>query len=239
MFVSLEEVRSNISYVREAVNGRKEIFELDDLPVDSATYYDFIYTLVKRIEKEEPVYMECGVWTGRSLAVAHAAREKAVLIGIDRREIPRAFEAIPTLKDKAIYIQGDTRIDGIAKELKEKILGDIGVDVLFIDSTHDYETVMKEWKLYFPLLDQQTGVVLFDDIAMEHQVRTDVGSIGMSSYMDYVKGGQDKRALTDSKESVRQAFEDLRTIYKDWTFEVIETDYVNNPAVGIVYRIET
>ena len=231
--ITVQDAQQCMEKVRQIVNGKRDIFDLDDLPLNEVVYYDFIYAAMKKSSKSVPIYLECGVWTGRSMAVAHAARPEAVLIGIDMRPPAKIFDIDQMLRKQTIYVQGDTRDLLLVQKLKEELKGNL-IDVLFIDSTHDYDTVMKEWDLYFPLMDLR-GIILFDDIAIENQVRTHISSIGTYSPLDFIRESQDKRALTDTPESVRQAFEELKDRHRGWQFEVAETGYDNNPAIGVVY----
>ena len=51
-------------------------------------------------------------------------------------------------------------------EAVTKLVGDRGVDLLFIDGDHTYEGVKQDWEMYSPLLNDD-GIVVFHDI-VEH-----------------------------------------------------------------------
>ncbi|MEM4489080.1 MAG: class I SAM-dependent methyltransferase [Desulfurococcaceae archaeon] len=55
-------------------------------------------------------------------------------------------------------------------EIVRKILGDRGLDFLFIDGDHTYEGVKKDFEMYSPLV-EKGGMIAFHDI-VEHPPKT-------------------------------------------------------------------
>ena len=147
-------------------------------------YYSFFYKLSQYLKPK--VVVELGGWRGDS-AVHFARGTEGTVITIDHHTDPddaihdkamlEAVENCPNL----YFIRGWT-VDSVAKEQKGKhALGDSGsafpevlkildgrkIDLLFIDSWHQYDYAKIDWEAYSPLLSKE-ALVICDDIIGGH-----------------------------------------------------------------------
>jgi predicted O-methyltransferase YrrM len=125
-------------------------------------YYRFFYHLAKLLQPG--FIVELGGWQGTAAAHFAAGHPKATVITIDHHGDPgdevhreKMIEASGQYKN-LIYLRGWTWdvVDYVRSFEK-------GIDLLFIDSWHDYEHAMKDWQAYSPLL-SSPALVICDDI---------------------------------------------------------------------------
>jgi predicted O-methyltransferase YrrM len=125
-------------------------------------YYRLFYDLTKYLEPDLTV--ELGTWQATASAHFASGWPNGAVITIDHHSDPGdeknkelTLEAVNQY-DNLIYLQGWTwdRIN-IVRNFGQPI------DILFIDSWHQYEYAMKDWNLYSPLL-ADNALVICDDI---------------------------------------------------------------------------
>lgn len=109
--------------------------------------------------------VELGGWQGTAAAHFASGNPEATVITIDHHGDPGDEEHRTLMLDAANrypnlkYLQGWTwdKLD----EVKE--LSPIGIDILFVDSWHDYEHAMRDWNDYKNLL-ASPALIICDDI---------------------------------------------------------------------------
>ena len=111
-------------------------------------FLEFCERYLKDYEIKNPVAVELGVFKGRQ-GKFYEKLLGAEYIGID-------------ILDRYLVpdIQGDTH-DPKTLDILKKRLNGRAIDILFIDASHSYECVKKDFEMYAPLC---TGVVGFHDI---------------------------------------------------------------------------
>jgi predicted O-methyltransferase YrrM len=125
-------------------------------------YYRLFYHLAKWLEPE--LVVELGGWQGTAAAHFASGYSKAQVITIDHLSDPGDdLNKIKMLEATAqypnlIYLQGWTwdMYQVVAAQNRP-------IDLLFIDSWHDYEHAMRDWNDYKPLL-ASPALVICDDI---------------------------------------------------------------------------
>ena len=142
-------------------------------------YYNLFYILAKELKPQAVV--ELGSWQATGAAHFAEGNPEAKVITIDIHKDDkiaqeRAIEAANFL-DNLYYINKWTW-DAI--EDVKKILGNLTIDILFIDAWHNKEMATKEWKLYQPLL-SEPALVICDDITDAHNFE------GMYEFWDQFK----------------------------------------------------
>ena len=116
-------------------------------PCEWRTFLEFCELYLKKHKIKNPIVVELGTWRNgqkqfyKQLLGAHH-------IGIDSSR-----------KSKS-DIHGFTHDSRTLEKLKEK-LGGKPIDILFIDASHWYKDVKKDFEIYSPLCD---GIVAFHDI---------------------------------------------------------------------------
>lgn len=146
-----------------------------------APYYRFFYALAKKYKPKTVV--ELGGWQGTSAAHFAAGCPESLVITIDHHTDPgddlniakmiQALSQFPNLT----YCQGWTCDEIYNEEKGEHALGEgqnafpkvvkeldgKGIDILFIDSWHEYNQAKRDWEAYKPLL-ASPALVICDDI---------------------------------------------------------------------------
>lgn len=110
------------------------------------------------LSREKPVIVELGVDIGNSTRLflnAIDKKEGSFLISVDILDCSDVAKS-----DKWTFVQQDSA-DVNALVNKVPILND-GIDILYVDSLHEYSHVKKEIYNYFPYM-KQGGVIFFDD----------------------------------------------------------------------------
>lgn len=126
---------------------------------------DFIVELAKALKPK--VYVELGLYKSElfNRIIPHAKQ----LIGVD---VVPELEAYMKKNPKAKFICKST--DEYAKDLKKK---PIKIDLLFIDANHSKESVLKDFKHFFPFVNEQ-GVILLHDGYPKNKTQTQPGYCG-------------------------------------------------------------
>ena len=127
---------------------------------------DFIVHLASILQPA--VYVELGLYQCElfNRIVPYAKK----LIGIDTEQSAGTF--METVSGKSEFFHGST--DDFAKVLAEK---DITIDLLFIDANHSKESVMTDFRNYFPHVADQ-GIILFHDAYPKSNEYTKSGYCG-------------------------------------------------------------
>lgn len=124
-------------------------------------YYRLFYHLVKFLQPALTV--ELGAWQGTAAAHFAAGYPGGWVITIDHHGDPgddenkRLTEAAADQYDYLVYLQGWTW------DMKPTVENYGKIDILFIDSWHNYEKAMQDWNDYKPLL-ASPALVIADDI---------------------------------------------------------------------------
>lgn len=172
--------------------GRKTLLT-DDLFIDERLieykekykglhpYYSIFYHLAKQLQPDFTV--ELGAWEGTAAACL-ASYQKGLVVTIDHHGDPgdelneeKCCEAAKEYSNLT-YIKGWTwDVIDTVKSFNRPI------DILFIDSWHQYEYAIKDWNLYSPLL-ADNALVICDDLLFED------GAViaGMKKFWYEVKG---------------------------------------------------
>ena len=146
-------------------------------------YYRFFWGLAARYQPE--VVVELGGYQGTSAAHFKGGHPEANVFSIDHHTDPgddfnreKMNEAVKVTG--IVYLRGWT-IDSVADEERGRhnlgdatsvygllcqMLGNRTIDILFIDSWHDYDHAMRDWVAYKPLL-SNPALVICDDITWD------------------------------------------------------------------------
>lgn len=119
-------------------------------PSEWLMFLEVCETYLKKHKIKNPIVVELGVWKNKQKKF-YEQLLGAKHIGIDnsvRRSIPD--------------IHGNNHDPETLKALKKK-LGGKPINILFIDTCHDYETVKKDFEMYSPLC---IDIVAFHDIEL-------------------------------------------------------------------------
>ena len=167
------------------------------------SYYRLFFHLAQKLEPQLTV--ELGGWQGT--AAAHFAQGYTgnTVLTIDHHTDPgddlnrvkmgEAENEYPNLT----YIQGWTRQDLVESQRGKHALGnaesayfdikyyvsriETGIDILFIDSWHNYDEAMADWDAYEPLL-SDLALVICDDISS----KSELPAVGMWEFWEAMSG---------------------------------------------------
>lgn len=127
-------------------------------------HYHILYDLANTIEKEKITYLEIGAYAGASailmlhnekvekvfsIDIGHPIKEKTVL-----KNVSDFFK-----DDRYHYIVGNSANNKVKESLLNKTKE---VDILFIDGSHEYDYVLKDFENYSPIV-SKGGFIVFDD----------------------------------------------------------------------------
>lgn len=114
--------------------------------------------LLELVEPIKPKYiLEIGVHRGGSLRVWQRVFNPITLIGIDTRPEREAFI------DGAFVLTGNSTHDNTLRTVKKML--DEPLDFLFIDGSHYYPDVKKDFEMYYPLV-RDGGAIAFHDVIL-------------------------------------------------------------------------
>lgn len=122
----------------------------DQQPSEWVMFLEVCETYLKKNKIKNPIVVELGTWKNKQKRF-YEQLLGAKHIGIDisvRRSIPD--------------IHGNTNDPETLKALKKKLGGE-SINILFIDTCHDYEAVKKDFEMYSSLC---TDIVAFHDIEL-------------------------------------------------------------------------
>jgi predicted O-methyltransferase YrrM len=145
-------------------------------------YYRFFYYLSEMLQPD--LVVELGGWQGTAAAHFAAHNTKTTVITVDHHTDPgdeenkAKMEQVCLEYSNVLYIQGWSNSEVAAREYG-KHLSTVGsvyqdmieqtlyygrrIDILFIDSWHNYENATLDWETYKPLLNSP-ALVICDDI---------------------------------------------------------------------------
>ena len=155
-----EEIYAAIAKYRYTYNftwyGRPIIQLPDDIVV--------IQELILKVRPD--VIVETGIAHGGSLVLSASMLEllgKGQVIGVDIDIRPANRHAITThpLSDRIRMIQGSSVDPGVVAQVRSLIPADSRV-MVFLDSNHTHEHVLRELELYSPLVCSGSYLVVFD-----------------------------------------------------------------------------
>lgn len=115
------------------------------------TFLEVCQTYLRRCKVKDPIVVELGSWKNRQKKF-YEKLLGAQHIGIDYQEIVET-QSVPD-------ILGNTHDEKTIEALKVKLDGK-PINILFIDASHHYEDVKKDYEMYSPLCD---GIVAIHDI---------------------------------------------------------------------------
>ena len=146
----LEEIQNSINTVNVSTklqNIKKEEYKnYKGLP---SNHYEFLYLLLQTVKPK--LVVELGTSTGLSMLYMIEGSPNSDFYTIDIDVNSGLY-----LKDvPATYIIGDSI------ECVSQIPNDI--DILFEDTSHEYDTIERDFQTYFPKI-KKGGIMLFDDI---------------------------------------------------------------------------
>lgn len=137
---------------------------LQDEPTSKGLYYRFLWAFTAKFKP--PYIVEIGTRYGRSAAQMGlgSPSSKIVSVEIDPLRAARARGLkIPNVE----VITGNSVYPNTVKQVMDRVPW---IDVLFIDSNHEYKTVLSELNVYSPYV-ALNGIMLFDDIALNDDMR--------------------------------------------------------------------
>jgi len=136
---------------------QEEAFNMKDLPWPCFTfpyayepYYKFLYLLCRKYQPK--VMVELGTWEGTASYHMAWGSPLGHLYTVDINA-----EAAKRLESK--MLMNTTFVLGDSREVADKLPAEI--DLLFIDTIHDYDLFKAEYNLYH---DRVKQILLFDDI---------------------------------------------------------------------------
>lgn len=112
------------------------------------------------------IYLEIGTYAGGTAWAFGHLPSVDLMMCIDSGPEPDAAGRLANLPAEAHLIQSQSEEYGTLARVKS-ILDHRGVDLLFIDGSHDYESVRSDWELYRPLV-RPGGLVMFHDTQPHH-----------------------------------------------------------------------
>ena len=161
--------------------------------INSSSHAEPYYMFMRRLamEAQEPgIFLEIGCHFG--CVAAHITSVGTVLthVGIDIKTVPFSHHNSIMVYGDSIGV-GDNGLQTVdtIKRIADKCGG---ISHVFQDSSHLYESSVKEWELYSPLV-KPGGLWISDDIS--HAFKCPDEDKGMVDYWDELPG--DKRLFND------------------------------------------
>lgn len=124
-----------------------------------ARYYDFLVRLARDIQPE--IIVELGTSTGNSASRFAFGNPQAKVITIDIAPDGRAQEMLKNFDNIDLWIGDDN-----SKETIKKVSGLGAIDILFIDTIHNFNQAWAEYCNYSPFV-KKGGIILYDDILLD------------------------------------------------------------------------
>lgn len=115
--------------------------------------------------------LEIGSYAGGTIWAWAQLPTVQTIVTVDRDPESDAYEVITGLRQQIFHITRDSRDPGTVADLAS-ILVHAPVDLLFIDGSHDYDTVDSDWRTYGPMV-RTGGLVMFHD-TQPHDGRPEV-----------------------------------------------------------------
>ena len=145
---------------------------LHEAPADQTLYYRFLYDIACRLRPR--TVLETGTRSGFSAAQFAAGSPEGKDVTIDIN--PASKRWMGQFADLKRF-KNIVPIIGDSLAVKKKVLEHVSeVDLLFLDSVHEYRVVSGEFRLYGPLL-KKGGVLVMDDIRLNDEMEKFWGEI--------------------------------------------------------------
>lgn len=128
-------------------------------------HYHILYDICNFLNKKDIVYLEIGTFAGGSASLVASNENVVNVFSIDlgqpiNKEIPlRNVNKFKQDNCKYEYFQGNSTNELIINQVKKEIKN---IDILFIDGSHSYEDVIKDFINYSGLV-TPNGYIVFDD----------------------------------------------------------------------------
>lgn len=122
----------------------------------SAIYYRFIFHLIQYMQPSLAV--ELGIWYGRCTAHMAAAQKNCRVVAVDCSIMAEAVENTKPYANVELIAGRSTQPELLCR------FDDKSIDLLFIDTTHDFDQVTTELRTWHGKI-KPGGVVLIDDIS--------------------------------------------------------------------------
>lgn len=148
-------------------------------------YYKLFYLIAQKLQPARTV--ELGGWRGTGAAHFAGGYPQGMVVTIDHHSDPgddinqqEMFKVVREFPN-VNYVQGWTA-PGYAEEYHKgvdgwpkvkSILGNNKIDILFIDSWHEYRYLKRDWEQYYPLL-ADPALVIIDDIGNQPPTIIDI-----------------------------------------------------------------
>ncbi|MEC9283519.1 MAG: class I SAM-dependent methyltransferase [Bdellovibrionota bacterium] len=128
-----------------------------------------LYRLAKRLP-DNPMIVEIGSWKGKSTVLLQLSRPDARVFAIDpftgSHEHEEEFGEVDTYEDfiKNINTFCDSSQISVIRNLSANAVNELpdGIDMLWIDGSHDYRDVKSDFELYYPKLKEGAWVAMHD-----------------------------------------------------------------------------
>ena len=115
--------------------------------------------------------LEIGTFAGGTAWALAQLPSVQRIITVDRDPQAEAYSQVAALAPKAIMIQGESSARATVAEVREALDGHLP-DLLFIDGSHDLQSVTWDWDLYHPMV-KVGGLVALHDVEV-HAGRPEV-----------------------------------------------------------------
>lgn len=124
-------------------------------------YYSFFWTLAQKYKLKFVV--ELGSWRAVGAAFFAASSPDTTVVTIDIHREDRVAHEI--VKEIAAHYDNLHFIHGWTWDVVDQVAAfGFPIDVLFMDAWCEYQYMMREWKLYEPLLNKRSALVIVDDV---------------------------------------------------------------------------
>jgi predicted O-methyltransferase YrrM len=134
----------------------KLVLELKEMKRAMQSYVFFLYELV--LESKPKNVLEIGVRAAQSTRTILSAMNESnfgKLISIDIRDT--TIRVPENLKDRWTFILADS-----TKKTTVDLVNDVFYDIIFIDGSHEYDSIKKDYENYYPLLKTGGFMILHD-----------------------------------------------------------------------------
>lgn len=124
-------------------------------------YYRTFWHLTKKLSPS--LVVELGGWQGTAAAHFAGGNRKSTVVTIDHHGDPGDEEHKILMRSAESHYKNLHYIQGWTWNVVDRVKEYGSIDILFIDSWHQYEYAMRDWELYFPLL-SNVSLIICDDI---------------------------------------------------------------------------
>jgi predicted O-methyltransferase YrrM/acetyltransferase-like isoleucine patch superfamily enzyme len=132
-------------------------------------HYHILYVLAKLLGENFKLYVELGTYYGASMITTASANPTAQFYGIDILQFPNQHNDIMSNITQYFENTDNFHIIGTHTSNKDTLLkirnvvyASGGIDLLFIDASHQYKDVVNDYLVYSELV-REGGFIVFDD----------------------------------------------------------------------------